>query len=241
LVVAVIAGPQPKFPNDWTAIQEDDLQVFQGDYTHTAGQFCCSESSNCQVQTQYEKGTHYFDYTHNRTRFDDQVSHGVFVNDYKIRKEMLVDPSTLTCKEYCPLQFPLDAGFLDTAAKDLGQATYEGKVVEKWQWNDTILGIIVMEIDTVLVDQKDMNNAVPVNEVDKLTPFGQFIGQFETVYTNFKPGTPDPSLFDVKNTDKCPMARDCGNSARQMDRLRRGDKMTWLQYHQQERLAHLQE
>jgi len=156
-----------------------------------------------------KKGMHYYSATTNQTRFDDQVSGQVVVNDFKIRKEMLIDPATMQCKEYCPLDHNLHPGFLDKNATDLGPTTYKGKVVQKWQWEDRALIVFVMETITVLVDQST-DPASPVWEHDELTPFGQHIGFFESEWTNFKGGAQDPKLFAVTNTDRCPMARDCG-------------------------------
>jgi len=230
LVVSVIAGPQPKFPNDWTANEELDLIVFQGDYKISGEDWCCNRASNCQVQTEYEKGVHYFDYSHNRTRFDDSVSGQVVVNDYKIQKSMLV--VNQACKEYCPMQGErLEPGFLDKNATDLGKVVIKGQTLEKWQWKETIFGIIVMETDTVYVDQST-DPAVPVMEHDDLTPFGQHIGGVDQTWANFKPGTPDPSLFIVNNVDHCPMSQNCGNQKFQMRRLAERQVKTWAHYYQ---------
>jgi len=229
LAVSAIAGPQPKFPNDWTATQEDDMAVFQGDFTHDKGNYCCAEASNCQVQTQYRSGQHYFDYSHNRTRFDD-VSGEVVVYDFKIQKEMLVVDQT--CKEYCPMQGDrLHPGFLVPDAKDMGQVVFMDQRVEKWQFNETILQIIVMEIDTVYVDQRT-DPAVPVAEQDDLTPFGgPSIGGIDTVWKDFKAGTPDPNLFIVKGVDTCRMSPNCNQQSRQLGRLKTGASKTWLHYY----------
>jgi hypothetical protein len=231
LLVGAIAGPQPKFPNDWTATEANELAVYQGDFTQSDDKYCCALASNCQVQTEYQQGKHYFDYTHNRTRWDDSVSGQTIVYDFKIQKEMLVVDQS--CKEYCPLQGDtLSPGFLDKNATDLGPVQVKGKTLEKWQWKETILGIIVMEIDTVFVDQSS-NPAVPVMEQDQLTPFGQPIGGMDTQWDDFTGGTPDPSLFIVNNVDKCPMSPNCGSMARQVRRLRYGAWKTWAKYHQE--------
>jgi hypothetical protein len=209
LVATAIAGPQPKFPLDWSSLQTESILVHQGRYVLTEDSACCRKSDSCNVQTQFEKGMHYYSATTNQTRFDDQISGQVVVNDFKIKKEMLIDPNTMQCKEYCPLDHNLHPGFLDKNATDLGATTYKGQQVNKWQWEDRALIIFVMETITVLVNQK-IDPAAPVFEHDELTPFGQHIGQFESEWENFKGGPQDPKLFAVLNTDKCPMARDCG-------------------------------
>jgi len=230
-VVAVAFAAQPTFPNDWTATQEDALIVYQGDYTTSDNNYCCSTASNCQIQTEYEKGTHYYAYSLNKTRFDDSISGQVIVTDWALGKEMLVEGSPMTCKEYCPTEGYLEPGFLDPNATDLGTVKVDDKTLEKWQWKETIAGIIVMEICTVLVDQSS-KPALPYSETDELTPFGQPIGTMNTKWTDFTAGTPDPSNFDVQGVSGCPMSQNCGNSARQMARLRYKDFNTWAKYKQ---------
>jgi hypothetical protein len=234
LVVLAHAGPQPKFSNDWTAVEEDDLMVMQGDYTTSGNNYCCAVTSNCQVQTEYQKGNTYFDYTNNRTRFDDQISGQIIVTDFSVGKEMLVVGSPLTCKEYCPTEGWLEPGFLDPNATDLGSVKVQGRTLEKWQWKETIFKIIVMQTSTVLVDQT-VNPAVPFQETDDLTPFGQPMGTFTSTWSNFKNGTPDPSLFAVTGVEKCPMAQNCGEARKQMTRLRNKDFATFAKYAQQNR------
>jgi len=210
LAVGAIAGPQPKFPLDYSAEQSETVLVHQGRYVITDDTVCCRKTDSCNVQTDYMHGMHYYSATTNQTRFDDAVSGQVVVNDFKLRKEMLIDPSTMSCKEYCPLDHNLHPGFLDKNATDLGPTTYKGKTVQKWQWEDRALIIFVMETITVLVDQSKMDAAAPVFEHDELTPFGQHIGFFENEWTNFKGGPQDPALFAVTNVDRCPMAHNCG-------------------------------
>jgi len=209
LIVAAIAGPQPRFPLDWSSTQSETILIHQGRYVITDDTVCCRKSDSCNVQTQYEHGVHYYSATTNQTRFDDQISRQVVVNDFKLRKEMLIDPATMQCKEYCPLDHNLHPGFLDKNATDLGPTTYKAKVVNKWQWEDRALIIFVMETITVLVDQSQ-DPAAPVFEHDELTPFGQHIGFFESEWSEFKGGAQDPKLFAVQGASTCPMSHNCG-------------------------------
>jgi len=231
VVVAAINGPQPKFPNDWSAYEEDELAAFQGQVQTIGTKFCCDAKSNCEVQVQFEAGDVYVDYSHNRTRFDDRTAGQVIINRFDLQKQMLV--VNQTCKEYCPMQGDvLRPGFLDRNATDKGQVTLpDGRKAEHWQWKETIFGIIVMEICDVYVNQQDMQNGIPYGEVDHLTPFGQHIGDFTSTWTNFKPGTPDPSLFIVNGIDSCPMAHDCGNNAHQLARLRTHQNKAYSYYY----------
>jgi len=239
VAVAAITGPQPKFPNDWQAYERDALAAFQGAVKHVGNLMCCDPQSTCEVQTQYQAGNVYYDYSHNRTRFDDVAERQTIITMFDIQKEMLV--VNQTCKEFCPLDGDrMHPGFLDVNATDLGQTTLpppDGRKCEHWQWKETIFGIIVMEVCDVYINQTDMANAVPFGEVDHLTPFGQHIGDFTSNWEQFKPGTPDPSLFIVNGIDSCPESPNCGEQSLQFNRLRNGAMKTWLRWHQNNLLA----
>ena len=225
----------PQFPLDWSSNQETFLVVKQGDFTiDDKGSFCCPEGANCEVQTQYQQGIEYFSYTTNQTRFDDEVAQQVIISDYKLGKEMLVQSKTnLTCVEYCPLQFSLDPYGLAPDAKDKGPVTVGGKQYEDWYWEEKILLFIVMEKVDVFVDQSDPKNPVPFIERDELTPFGQDIGTANNTFTNFKPGKQDPSLFAVQGAAHCKMSPNCGNGARQLNRIRNHDYHSFHLYRSQ--------
>jgi len=222
LIVSVAFAALPTFPNDWTANEADTILLIQGDYSQGGNGYCCAIQSNCQVQTEFQNGMNYFDYTHNRTRFDDMIANQVIVSFFgDIQKECLVVNGT--CQEYCPLEGEvLEPGFLDPNSTDLGpqNCTAAGGQCELYEWKETAFGIIVMEICDVTVNQTDPNNAIPVREIDTLTPFGQFIGYGTSNWNNFVPGTPDPSLFQVKGIDTCPQSPNCDDSARNMNRIR---------------------
>jgi len=50
-----------------------------------------------------------------------------------------------------------------------------------------------------------------------------------STWANFQAGTPDPSLFNIAGIDTCPQSDQCGNSQRQLNRLRGGRWLTWVQ------------
>ncbi len=129
----------------------------------------------------------------------------------------------------------LSPGFLDPNATDLGArpcaSGRNDNGCELWEWKDTIFGVVVMEISDVLVNQSDPNNAIPISEVDQLTPFGQPIGQSTSSWTNFQPGTPPASLFDIQGVKDCPLSQNCGNSqVREMHRIRNRAWRTYMFY-----------
>jgi len=221
------APPVPNFPLDWTATNEQDyMVVYQGDYTVQNGAYCCGDTS-CEVQTQYQSGTDYFDYTHNRTRFDDPVNGDIVSLFNPIYKEMEVDANN-NCVAYCPIQDDLYPYGIDPNSTYMGQKSINGKMYDDWQYKDMEFGI-VFETDDVYVDPKSQ---LPYQEVDNLTPFGEAIGMETSTYGTFTPGTPDPSHFAVKNVDNCPMDQNCGNSQRMFVRRRWKLRNTWLQAYQ---------
>ena len=82
----------PTFPNDWSAEEKAHLVINQGGKPDADGNLCCAHAvvGECQVQSEYQHGQKYFDYSNKRTRFEDSVSGEITVNDYKKNKEMLV-------------------------------------------------------------------------------------------------------------------------------------------------------
>jgi hypothetical protein len=237
--VYAIAGPQPTFPNDWSALEDDEMMIFQGDVSQVGTKMCCDSRSNCQVQTEFQLGMTYVDVTNQRSRFDDRISGQVIVTNYALQKNMLINKTDLSCMEYCPLQGEsLTPGFLDVNATDLGpEVLPDGRKANHWQWKDTILGVIVMDVIDVYVNQTDMKNAVPLGQAEHLTPFGQHIGDFYANWNQFQPGTPDPKLFDVQGVDSCPKSQNCGQSSYQMNRLRFRQMKSYIHYQQEANLA----
>ena len=74
IIVVVSSTPTtpslPKFPQSFTVVEADDMEIFQGQYTNNGDSVCCSEDSNCEVQTEYQAGNNYVDEKNQRTRFD---------------------------------------------------------------------------------------------------------------------------------------------------------------------------
>jgi len=228
------ASNVPVLPNDWTSLEEDFAVIYQGEYVNVQNMFCCGDA-NCEIQTEYQSGHNYFDYTNQRTRFDDPVQ-GSIVSLYDpIYKEMIVDSNNV-CQEFCPIEEPLTPYTVPANSTDQGSTIVNNKTVEDWQSKVIILGIIVMETDDFYIDQSQ-DPPIAVQEVDQLTPFGQKIGQATMNYLQFVPGTPDPSKFDIKGVDNCPMSDQCGQSRRQLHRLRNKNRLTWLKYYQENLMA----
>jgi hypothetical protein len=219
----------PVFPQDWTSIEQDMAVVYQGQYVVSDNMYCCGDS-NCEVQTQYQSGHNYFDFTNQRTRFDDPVQ-GSIVSLFKpTYKEMEVDANN-NCQAFCPIEDDLDPYAIPVNATDEGSTIVNNQTVEDWQSKVVILGVIVMEIDDFYVDQSK-TPAVPVMEVDQLTPFGEKIGQFTSNYLSFIPGAPDPTKFNIHGVANCPMAQNCDDQRRQLHRLRYKNRLTWLKSYQ---------
>jgi len=234
-VVAVgfaAAALPPVLPLNYLSIEEDYMVVYQGDFTVQGSSYCCAEMSNCEIQTEYQSGHNYFDFTHNRTRFDDPVQGSIVSLFYPLYMEMAVD-SNNNCQAYCPIQGDLTPYQIPSTSKDMGATVVNGVKVENWQYNETIGGLFVMEICDFFVDQSVWNTPVMVAEVDQLTPFGgPSIGTMTSNYDSYAAGTPDPSLFNVKGISKCPMSNNCGDVHRQMHRLRNKDMVTFMHYRQ---------
>ena len=77
------------------------------------------------------------------------------------------------CVKYCPIppEESMDGGrdqFLDQNATNLGKVTYKGHEAIHWQWNQTIFGVITMEITDFYASPDD----VPIAAIQTLTPFG---------------------------------------------------------------------
>ncbi len=154
-------------------------------------------------------------------RTDDPVN-GDIVTLFAIHKEMAVD-NTNTCQEYCPQDGSLTQFSLGDNSTDMGKVVVEGKVLERYFWQDTsIFG--VMDTTYLYVDQSG-SFSVPVQQYEHLTPFGQDIGQSNSTWSNFQEGTPAASLFDIKGIDSCPMSQNCGDNAGRFRNSRRARRL----------------
>jgi len=213
--VLAVAQKQPTFSNNWYSTLDEDAAVFQGDYSFIPAMgYCCSEESNCQVQVEYINSTFYQDYTNNRTRQDAIDMDQTIITDFTIMKEMLVDPTSMDCLEYCPTDGEtLTPGFLAPNSTDLGPTVIDGVKVEEWMYQQKPLGPKtkwVVETSYVFVNQAP-NPAVPVQENDILTPFGFEIGAANMYWSDFVSQMPKASLFNVNNVNSCPMSNGCND------------------------------
>jgi hypothetical protein len=231
-VVVVADPPMPNFPLDWTSQEQDLALMYQGSYTQNGDNYCCAED-NCEVQTQYQSGHNYFDFTHNRTRFDDPVQGSIVSLFAPLYMEMAVDGNN-KCTSYCPIEDDLEAYGVPDNSTYNGTAVVNGITCDDWQYKETLFGVVVMEIDEFFVDQ---TTQLPLQEIDVLTPFGEQIGDMTTTYLQFIPGTPDAKLFAVTGIKDCPQDNNCGQDYRQFVRLRNGAHKTWLKHHQLNKMA----
>jgi len=231
--VVLCQGATPTFPDSYQANEESNIVIAQG-ATYVNGMPCCSMEAECKVQTEYQVGVGYRDGKHNRTRFDGGGQS--IVTDYVINKEMLIDPSNMTCMEYCPTEFEWDSSpFWPTPdqhepVQDLGKTTIAGKVVNHYRWFEKILRIIKMQQTDFFCTIPTSGDAIPVHEADIIEPFGQPLANQNTTWSSFTAGDPDPNLFNVNGIKDCPMSPNCGNSFFQLRRLRDRNYAGFLYY-----------
>lgn len=233
LAAGAAAQNYPTFAQQWASLNQALLVQNQGSYNLPNGDFCCAVDSECQVQIQYSEGTTYFDLPNNRTTDVYGVNYQPYaiVSLFNINREMAVD-NTFTCTSYCPLDEGPMEPFDVSGSVDGGSTIINGKKVEAWVTTDVLpIGNITMETDTLYVDQSNMQSAVPIVEVDLLTPFGEQIGVSNTTYLTWVPGAPDAKYFNVKGISACPLDSNCGNNDRQMYRLRTKQHKLFMKHH----------
>lgn len=228
----------PTFPNDWSAHETAHLVINQGGAEDSQGNLCCAHAKigQCQVQTEYQSGQKYFDYSNKRTRFEDEVSGEIIVNDYTNGKEMaVVHNATLgydVCTSYCPLQDELDPFAIDPDAKDEGAGTdpITGKAGEHYHWADVILKIIQMSHTEFYADISG-DSALPLSQSEHITPFGGAeIGSSNNTWGNFTAGKQPAEKFDIHGVDECPQDPNCGQQTKQLRRLMNRDYKTFAKY-----------
>ena len=228
----------PVFASDWSAHETAHLVINQGGVPDASGALCCAHAviGQCQVQTEYQQGQKYFDFSNNRTRFEDEVSGEIIVNDYIKGMEMsVVHNETLgydVCQEYCPLQDELEVFGIDPDAKDEGASTdpMSGKAAEHYHWADVILKIIQMSHTEFYADISG-DKAIPLSQQEHLTPFGgPEIGSSNNTWANFTEGAQPASKFDIHGVDTCPESPNCGQQSRQLHRLSNRDYKTFAKY-----------
>ena len=227
-----------QFPKDWSASVTNTMLINQGGQPGPEGSQCCTSSfsGQCQIQSQYQNGMKYFDFTNQRTRMEDPIN-GIVVALYgKEGKNMLVvhNGTHDVCEKYCPIdpRDTLPGGndyFLDPNATDLGKTTYKGQSAEHYQWKQTIFKVITMQTTDFYASEAD---STPLGAESKLTPFGgPQIGSQSTMWDNFKAGTPPASKFDIHGVDTCPQDPQCGQQKYQARRLADKQFHSFATYH----------
>jgi hypothetical protein len=219
--------PNVTFGTDFVANEDHIMVINQGGKTTPSGDICCDGSAvQCQVQLQHAAGMRYFDLTNQRERFDDTVGKQVQIDFYELKKSILVNVTDgiETCQEYCPIDPDDKMEKFDPfdpfdKVKDLGKTSYEGQLVEHYQWSDMIFKIIKMPT-TGFYAAFSGDTATPVAANTVITPFGSApIGSQNQTWTNWKPGTPPKEKFNIAGLDTCPRSNNCGSSQMQAHRL----------------------
>lgn len=241
VAATAVAGTTPTFAQEWSSfivgtLLQDQNSLMIGD------NWCCSPSAGqCQIQYQASGSMTYFSMSQNATSsvYGADSTPYAIVTLYNQGGEYAVD-STGACTSYCPLDGATMTPFGVDGYVDMGATTVNGRHVELWQdVTQFPIGNITMETDNFYVDQSNINNAVPVIDIDNLTPFGTPIGQSNTTYNNWKVGKPPASVFNVTGIASCPVDKNCNsnsntNNARVLHRLRTDKPLFWAQYYKNE-------
>lgn len=171
--------------------------------------------------SQYNAAVHYYDYENQRERFEapDQIQ----VILYDVGKAMVVDNNNV-CQYYCPVNDTLASGadyFSDPSAVDLGKVSYDGKVAELFQWNETLP---ILNLTMEYTNMYATADFVPLAQMTYLTPFGQQppIETQTTTWTGFTVGVPPKAKFDVQGVAACPLdPQGCGQNSKTVRGLQR--------------------
>lgn len=211
-----------KWADDWTAFSTNEIIQAQGASTQSETEVCClATSPQCKVEVENQVGDVYVSVKNQATR--QSVEGGriyQFFNDptrdHPQMQYAVVQAKngSWVCQDACPVQPPyppLTSGFLPFNATNKGKASPKDITgcptggCDWWQIKQTILGIIVMEIDDYYVFE-DATQGVPVAAISHLTPFGEPLGtQTQTwkQYAGFPNGLP-ASDFEFLNKKNCP-------------------------------------
>ena len=174
----------------------------------------------------------YYDVTHQRERFEDEVSGTVFVTLYSKNaseegKDMVVNVTrgVETCESYCPM-LPgetLRPLHVDANATDKGQATIGGVPTERFEWSEySEIPIThkLVKMETIEFYATRGPNPSPVFSETKLTPYGgPQTGSKNTTYSKYVAGTPPAAKFAIAGIDQCPQAINCQIEMWQTHRL----------------------
>lgn len=237
----VIITDAYQWPVDWTSYESLNVVLNQGAQPNADDTALCCASSfggQCQVQSQYQEGTRYHDYSNNRSRFEGSDG-SVTVDDYKLGKslEVVNNGTHDVCQSFCPID-PDDqiqggkAEFLDDNATDLGSVTLNGVKAEQYQWFDTILKVIKMATNDFYVDVSS-SPVKPLLVVQHVTPWGgPEIGQSNNTFKTFTSGKQPAEKFNIQDVDQCPQNPQCGSPAKQIHRVHMRQLHTLAKYHE---------
>jgi hypothetical protein len=139
LVAVASAATLPIFPDDWSAIVDSDILLNQGGVTQ--GDYVCCDPEvvgQCKVQAENIQAQQCFSWTNNATRMD---GNGQVIVDFyaPIWKEVLVDPATMVCQSWCPIdrsEAEFDRIALGKKASDMGSAHVQGTDCELYWWEE---------------------------------------------------------------------------------------------------------
>jgi hypothetical protein len=206
-----------------TAMLENSGGVFRG----KANDVCCTPSSTttvngeCMVTRAAKRGMHYVDYTHQRDRYEDEISGQTRVVLYgKILKDMLINVTDgkETCQEFCPL---LDGEtlrplMLGANSTDQGPAVVDNRDVEHYRWNQydeipvTHQRVKMAQVEFFVSKTAAKHAATPVFSLTRIMPYGGAqIGSQNTTFTEWVSGVPPASKFDIAGVKDCPQAKNC--------------------------------
>jgi hypothetical protein len=140
-----------------------------------------------------------------------------------------------SCFEYCPID-PRDTlkfhpfGYDDTI-KDLGPATWNGTSAEHYHWKDKAGKFITLSTVDLYADISDPTAAIPLFKSTAMTPLDMKpLSRSNLTYSNFKPGSPDPSKFDIKDVATCKLSAQCQSPTWQQQRLALGMYHTFANF-----------
>lgn len=243
---ATALAAEPQFAQEFSAFIVSDLVQNQGTYELPNGDLCCADGSmDCQVQIQSQGGMVYNSLSRNATTqvFGADYTPYAIVTLFNLNKEIAVD-ANFNCQSFCPngrevlTPFGVD-GYTDAGAGSV--CTESNGCFNGEQWIDTTTFLnITMETDSFWVNQTSMTNAIPIIDIDTLTPFGEYVGQSNTTYTQWTPGPQPASMFTVNGLTGCQKSTQCGSNVRQLHRLATGKKNLWLQSHLATKVAKAQ-
>jgi hypothetical protein len=208
LVVGAVAI-NPKFPNDWSAVNTDAIVINQGGTLGPDGSICCSPTSpQCKIQSAYQQGTQYWSVTDQKTAFKAPDGSGT-VAVYADGKEYSVDASG-ACQEYCPLEeTKLTAFSIGPNATDDGMVNYNGQQVHMWNTSQKVPIFGTVQSTNWYAKQAADGTFIPIAQITHITPFGEDLGQENSTFLSFKAGNPPASVFTVTGTATCKQAKGC--------------------------------